>query len=415
MSNLFDEFNFLSSSTWLNYTQKRYLTLEETKYRLQQQGEGINQWNEDAIKISAYRKAGSVPLFVQSIEKRFWFYPSDCLFRKLDEIEKLGHLLFQQISQQTLFKEDFILNSTLEEAITSAIYEGAQSTRAQAQQFIASGSKPKNKDEWMLVNNLNAMIWVQGNRNKPITKDLVLELHRIVTLNTMEGDDVHFSGKFRNNKVFVGAHEGVPYHEIEQSVNEAIALTAHNPRVIHPLIRGILLHYFIAYIHPFFDGNGRTARALFYFKSMQSELEYVQILSVSAYLKEHGRQYEKAFEKVSQNDLDVTYFIDFCLNSIHSALLAVSRKVTYLLKINKLSEILEINANQVGLLQRMVLHKFRKISIEQYASQISMSREVARQELKSLLQLGMIQEIKEGKKLVYKINKVNLEKILSEN
>jgi Fic family protein len=113
--------------------------------------------------------------------------------------------------------------------------------------------------------------------------------------------------------------------------------------------------------------------------------------------------------------LDVTYFSDFCLNSIHSALLAVSKKVTYLLKINKLSEILEINANQVGLLQRMVLHKFRKISIEQYASQISMSREVARQELKSLLQLGMIQEIKEGKKLVYKINKVNLEKILSEN
>ncbi|MEO5971570.1 MAG: Fic family protein, partial [Bdellovibrionia bacterium] len=203
--------------------------------------------------------------------------------------------------------------------------------------------------------------------------------------------------------------EGIRHQIIEQATDEAILLTTQNPRYVHPLLRGILLHYFIAYIHPFFDGNGRTARALFYFNSMRNNLDYVQLLSVSAYLKDHGFQYEKAFEKVLSNDLDVTYFIDFCLDSIHSALLAVSNKVKYLLKITELRENLNLTANQIGLLQRMALHKFRTINIEEYAQQINMSREIARQELKALTELGLVQESKLGKKLVYRINKSKLE------
>ena len=125
----------------------------------------------------------------------------------------------------------------------------------------------------------------------------------------------------------------------EIAIDEMIALTTKNPRFIHPLLKGILFHYFIAYIHPFFDGNGRTARALFYFKAMKNKLGYVQLLSVSAYLKEHGKQYEKAFEKVVENDYDITYFVDFCLDSIHSALKIVSAKVVYLLRVNDLREV----------------------------------------------------------------------------
>jgi Fic family protein len=407
-----DEFEFLNSPIWLDYTQQRYLAPDEIKYRMQQQGTLPPKWNELATKVVVNRKVASIPLFMKCIDKKFWFFPSDCLIRKVGEIERLGLDLYNRINQQALFREDFLLDSTVEEAITSAIYEGAHSTRAQAQQLIASGNKPKNKDEWMLVNNFRAMSWVQEHRNEPVTQELILALHRIVTQNTMEGDDANFSGRFRNDKVFVGPHEGIQYTLIDQAITEAIALTTKNPRYIHPLIRGILFHYFIAYIHPFFDGNGRSARALFYFKSMRNHLDYVQLLSVSAYLKEHGTQYEKAFEKVVSNEFDVTYFIDFCLDAIHSSLAAVSRKVAYLLRVNELRETAGLSPNQVGLLQRMALHKFRTVSIEEYAAQISMSREVARQELKLLAELGLVQETKQGKKLVYGIHKAKLEALM---
>ncbi|MEO5971589.1 MAG: hypothetical protein ABIQ95_16815, partial [Bdellovibrionia bacterium] len=199
-----DEFEFLNSTTWLDYTQQRYLSPEEIKYRLKQQGSLPSNWDELSREVIRYRKVGAIPLFIACIDKKFWYFPSDSLSRRIDQIERLGKNLYNQINQQSLFKRDFLLDSAIEEAVTSAIYEGAHSTRAQAQQLIASGNKPKNKDEWMLVNNFRAMQWVQENTNADITRQLILDLHRIVTENTMEGDDANFFGRFRDNRVFVG-------------------------------------------------------------------------------------------------------------------------------------------------------------------------------------------------------------------
>lgn len=399
-----DEFEFLNSDLWLNYTQQRYLSPEEIRYRHSQLREKSNDWPSTAKRIVATRKTGAITLFLNSINARFWFYPADVIQKKIDQLEVLGKELYEQINRNATFKQDFLLDSKIEEAITSAIYEGAHSTRAQAEQLIASGKRPANKDEWMLLNNFRAMKWVQENTDRPFTKDVVLHLHKIVTENTLEGDDANFSGKFRNNKVWIGDHEGIEHTKIDDAIEELIELTTNNRRYFHPIIKGILVHYFIGFIHPFFDGNGRTARALFYFKAKRNKLDYVELLSVSAYLKEHGRQYEKAFEKVVHNENDVTYFIDFCLDSMISALKQVSRKVAYLLNMNDLKERFGLSIHQVGLIQRMALHKFRTIDIETYADQISKSREFARQELKQLFDLELVTELKVGKKLVYKVN-----------
>ncbi|MBL7554652.1 MAG: Fic family protein [Bdellovibrionaceae bacterium] len=407
-------FDFLNSSLWINYTQQRYLTPDEIKYRLQQQGKSQADWPSMSKEIVATRKTGSITLFFKSIEPKFWFYPADVIHKKINDIEKLGKDLFDQINKNASFKNEFLLDSAIEEAITSAIYEGAHSTRAQAEQLIASGQRPKNKDEWMLINNFNAMKWVKDNQHSELSNDVIRRLHQIVTENTLDGDDVNFQGKFRNDTVFVGPHEGIAHDKIETALNEMIQLATNSPRYFHPLLKGILVHYFMGYIHPFFDGNGRTARALFYFKSIRNQLNYIELLSVSAYLRVHGKQYENSFVKVKENEFDLTYFIDFCLDSILSALQEVSRKVNYLLKMTDLKDRFELSQTQIGLLQRMALHKFRTIDIEEYAQRISKSREFARQELKHLLELNLVSEIKVSKKLVYKVNAEKLKNLYKE-
>lgn len=405
------KFEFLNSEHWLNYTQRRYLTLDEIKHRVKQQGTAESEWINLKKEIVSSRKTGSITLFFKSIEPKFWFYPADVILKKIDEIERIGKDLYEQINKQATFKTEFLLDSAIEEAITSAIYEGAHSTRAQAEQLIASGERPKNKDEWMLMNNFRAMRWVKDNQSAALTKNVILQLHKIVTENTLEGDDMNFQGKFRNDKVFVGRHEGIEHSKVEQAIDDMISITTNNPRYFHPLLKGILIHYFIGYIHPFFDGNGRTARALFYFKSIKNQLNYVELLSVSAYLRTHGKQYEKSFEKVKDNEFDLTYFLDFCLDSISSALKEVARKVNYLLRMTDLKDRFNLSQTQVGLMQRMALHKFRTIDIEAYAQQISKSREFARQELKNLLELNLVSEIKVSKKLVYKVNADKLKEL----
>ncbi|MBT4789924.1 MAG: Fic family protein, partial [Halobacteriovoraceae bacterium] len=217
-----------------------------------------------------------------------------------------------------------------------------------------------------------------------------------------------FYGKFRDDVVYVGDHQGVEWNKITSSIDEVIKLTTNNPRYLHPLLKGILLHYFIGYIHPFFDGNGRTARTLFYYKTIKNNLKFVELLSVSANLKEHGKRYERSFDQVKSNDLDITYFIDFCLDSLIHAVNRVEKKVNYLIDISCLQEKHKLKGNQISLLQRMALHKFVSVSINSYAAEIGKSREIARRELKMLLTLEFLIEKKVGKKFVYYINSPKL-------
>lgn len=415
-----ETFEFLNSPIWLKHTHQVYRTLDEIRYRTNGMNNQGIKWDELNKKIILHRKTNSVPLFVNSLGKNFWFYPADCINQKADELEKSGIQLHQRIMSNTSFKDEFLVDSLVEEAITSAIYEGANSTRAKAQELITSGNPPRNKDEWMLINNFEAMSWIQKNKNKNVSLDLIKEIHSIVTRNTLEGDDANFSGKFRNDVVYIHSskneivHEGIKYNLIEQSLEEAIEVITKNQRYFPKVIKGILLHYFLAYIHPFFDGNGRTARTLFYFKAMKNNLSFIELLSISAYLKNHGARYEKSYQKVVANDLDITYFIDFNLDALLHAVKQVEQKVDYLLKLNIFREALSISDNQVGLLQRLALNKFRKISIEDYASQIEKSREIARIELKQLCALNLLEEEKLGKKFIYKVKKEELDKRLTE-
>ena len=403
-----EDFEFLNSEVWLKYTHERYLNSEEIKRRIYGSGSTAG-WNDLWQRIYLNRKRGAVPVFIPSIDMKFWYFPSDSLQKKIIEIERLGVMLYDKIVHAT-FKSAFLADAAIEEAITSAIYEGANTTRAQAKQLIESGKRPATKDDWMLLNNFEAMNWIKEQGPKKVTTDLILKIHQIVSKNTLDEADANYSGKFRDDRVFVrnavgaAVHEGVPYLKVPQAVEEAISVTTNNPRYLHPLIKGTLLHYLIAYIHPFFDGNGRTARTMFYFKSMKHDLKFVELLSISAHLKNSGNMYERVFEVIKEHDWDLTYFIDYCLESLLAALKIVDGKVSYLVKINSLRDPFELNENQIGLLQKLALNKYRSITIESYADEISKSREIARKELKHLVSKNLLVEQKVGKKFVYSVD-----------
>ncbi|MBN21744.1 MAG: hypothetical protein CL678_10710 [Bdellovibrionaceae bacterium] len=396
-----NDFEFLNNEIWLKYTQDRYTPLEDIKYRLEKLGKSQSDWPELKVQIQYFRKMGAIPFFLDSIEKKFWYFPSDSINKKIHQVEALGNRLYDKIENQRTFKNEFLANAAVEEAITSAIYEGANSTRSKAKALIASGKKPKNKDEWMLINNYFAMKWIKENSSLPVSSGVVLKIHEVVSKNTLEGDDANFCGKFRDDVVYVGPHQGILHEKIDAAINEMISLVTDHPRFLHGLIKGILLHYFIAYIHPFFDGNGRTARTLFYFKAIKNELKFVELLSVSANLKEYGKRYEKSFELVKEHELDMTYFIDFCLDSLITSVKKVEQKVNYLIEISNLIESDNLNINQVSLLQKLALNKYREVTIEDYAEEIDKSREIARRELKDLLGKGFLKEERKGKKFIY--------------
>lgn len=399
-----NNFDFLSSEIWIKYTQENYSTLEDIKYRLDSMGVPRNEWDDIKIQTQNHRKLASIPFYFKDLDKTFWFYPADTIQKKLKEIESRGTELFNKIKNNIKIKNDFLKNSKIEEAITSSIYEGANSSRAKAKELISLNIEAKTKDEYMLINNYKVMEWIKLNSNKNLTVELIKQIHSIVTEHTLTGVDKSFSGKFRNDKVFVSDHEGVDFKKIESSLDGAILLSTETKRYIHPLIKGILLHYFIAYIHPFFDGNGRCARTLFYFKCIKNSLDFVELLSVSASLKDRGKKYSNLFKEVKAHDNDLTYFIDFCLDSLIYALDKVEDKVCYIFNIANLKSEYQLKDTQIVLLQRLALNKFIKITSDSYAKDLSKTREFARQELKYLFSKKFLKEEKISKKLVYSVD-----------
>lgn len=409
------DFQFLNNDIWLKYTQAKYLSLKDIKYRLDK-SISSNQWDAIARQIQQTRQASSIPFYVPSLSKTFWFFPSDSILLKINNIEQLGSSLFRD-SEQKNVKNNLVINSLIEESISSAIYEGANSSRAKAKRLIASNKSANNKDEMMLLNNYHTMLWIKENLILSIDAELIKKIHSIVTAGTFDGDDVNFYGKFRNDAVIVGNHEGVDHNSIPNALNDVISIISNTQRtIISPILKGIILHYFIAYIHPFFDGNGRTARALFYFKTMKNDLKFMELLSISSHLEKSNRKYETSFDLVKEHDLDMTYFIDFCLDSLSYSLTQIQRKMDYLSKIEtKIGSHFKLHPNQIKLLQKMSLNKYVLVDIEDYAKMIGKSREISRLQLKDLYEKKILKQRPDKRKTKYLINDKWLKDFIRKN
>ncbi len=118
-------------------------------------------------------------------------------------------------------------------------------------------------------------------------------------------------------------HDPPKAHELPDRIElfcEFANSQKHDPRFIHPVVKGILLHFWLAYIHPFADGNGRTARALFYWYMLANDYWLFEYLPISYHLKKSRAQYEKAFLYAEQDGDDATYFIVYHLKAIERAL-----------------------------------------------------------------------------------------------
>ena len=89
---------------------------------------------------------------------------------------------------------------------------------------------------------------------------------------------------------------------------------------MHPVIRSILLHFMIVYDHPFVDGNGRTARALFYWSMAKPGYWMMEYISISTILRDGPAKYTRAYLYTENDAKDTTYFLDFNLRMMIRAI-----------------------------------------------------------------------------------------------
>lgn len=323
---------------------------------------------------------------------------------------------------ETPLKEDsqrYLIGSLIEEAITSSQLEGASTTRKVAADMLRSGRRPRDHSEQMIFNNYRVMEHLRALRDVGLTPGHVLELHRMLTEDTL--DDPLNAGRYRSNDEVhvVDAHDNSTLHippshaelpeRMQRLCDFANADEASLP-FVHPVLRAILLHFMIGYDHPFADGNGRTARALFYWSMARSGYWLMEYTSISHILRKAPAQYMRAYLHTETDKNDTTYFLLHQLQTVRQAIAALHEYVARKSREQKETERLlaaspalrgRFNHRQTALLNHALRHAGEAYRVDAHQRSHAVVYQTARRDLLELEALGLLEKTRQGNAFVF--------------
>ncbi len=391
-------------------TADSYLHWDELRRRPPPFGLTGEEW-WFALKMGRDASLRPIPL-LDKTAVNFRFATPDQILGQLHEIDRgLGFIVgLPDLITKPDVRDSYIVSSLIQESITSSQLEGAATTRSIAKEMIRTGRPPRDKSERMILNNYHTMQRIRARRDQALTPELVLEIHALVTADTLERSDA--SGRLRraDENVRVEDAEGTVFHlppaaseldaRLRAMCDFANGLTP--DFFIHPVVRAIILHFWLAYDHPFVDGNGRTARALFYWAMLREKYQLFEFISISQILLRAPVRYARAFLHTETDGLDLTYFILHQVGVIREAVEALHEYVRH--KTAELRAMEKCLRGLVGLNHRqqtVLAHAFRepqaRYVIEGHRRSHNISFQTARDDLFDLVERGLLTMRKEGR------------------
>lgn len=362
------------------------------------------------IKFSRIQQQKNLP-FIEN----FSFILTDDIQKNIHEIDSKmrGSLDSKNIDDN---KDRYIIRSLIDEAISSSQLEGAATTRKVARDMLKYKKTPKDHSQKMIFNNYQAIKFINDHKEYDLTPSLILELHTIVANGTMNNSDV---GKFRqdneinvvDNSTGSVLHHPPDFEELPDRL-EVLCSFANGSSpdyFIHPIIRAIIVHFALAFDHPFADGNGRTTRALFYWVILKNNYRLFQYITLSTYIKKAQAQYGESFLMVESDDFDLTYFINNQLKFINQSIKGLFDYVDNKQKqrqqaLKLLSAYLadgKLNPRQAMIIQHAINHPGGGYTIAGHKLSHHVSYATAKSDLEKLEKLDLLQQSKRRRAFVF--------------
>jgi Fic family protein len=392
----------LEMSGVLKPIQNEYLYWDKIKYKAKNISPE-EMWT--AIKMDRSLRSKLVNFGVH----KFSFYSTEFIQKSLHHFDMhFGGNLGSNIGIAETDKTKFIISSLMEEAISSSQMEGANTTRKKAKEMIQKELKPKTKSEQMIMNNYVSMQHIIQHKNDDLTPESLQYIHQLISSKTL--DNASEEGVFRvNDEIFVVnhsnsevVHEPPKQEELKKLIADLCCFFNEDQKdFIHPIIKGIIVHFMIGWIHPFTDGNGRTARALFYWYMLKNGYWMTEYLSISRIIKDTKVQYEKAYLHTEIDDNDLTYFITYHVKTMEKAFEALKEyigiKQKEVVQAAKFVKIPNVNARMAQILKIVNDDADRVLNSKEIENRFSISSFTARADLKMLVELGFLEVIQVNK------------------
>ncbi len=409
----------LTSNIGMTDTKGRYVHWEKLKHLTPPEDLSSEEY---WYSIKMAREKTYKPLdFKDKQGKPFVFCVPDILQKELHWLDKnaAGSITMNQPIANPHTRNTYLVSSLIEESISSSQLEGASTTKNVAKEMLLQGRKPKDHSEQMIFNNYNAMEVIRDYIEDDLTPSLIQNLHEILTKDTL--DDPHKAGRYRvpsDDIHVVDASESSVLHtppsaeslpDRVQKICDFANNTSENA-FIHPVIKAITLHFMIGYDHPFVDGNGRTARALFYWAMAKQGYWLMEFVPISSIIKKAPAQYGKAYLHTETDGNDLTYFLIHQMNVIREGITSLhdylARKASEIEDVEKLlahSKVQgELNYRQLSLLKSALKNPNAIYRIQEHQTSHSISYQTARMDLLNMSgKLGLLRKRKSGKSYVF--------------
>lgn len=385
-------------------------------------------WNHEQwwlkLKMSRLGQRSLLP-FNDLHGRPFSYTLPDSVLERLHHIDSLGTGLIAMDAAvaTTEARDRFIFNSLVEEAITSSQLEGASTTRQVAADMIREHRRPRDLSERMILNNYRTMESVREMQAHQLDLDALLNLHRSLTQDTLR--DPGAAGRIQHDdetRVDVVDHASQrllytppPAAELPERVRTLIRFANRENRpgdFLHPVVHAIILHFMLAWLHPFADGNGRTARALFYWAMLRHRYWLFEFISISRVIKQAPAKYARAFLYSETDENDLTYFLVHQLDVIGQALdelqAYLKRKSDQLADVEQQLKHSHFNHRQLALLSHALRHPGHRYSIKSHQTSHRTAYATARADLLQLAEAGLLSQSRIGKKTLIFIAEADL-------
>ncbi len=309
-------------------------------------------------------------------------------------------------------KNYYYVNSLIQEAITSSQLEGAAVTREVAKEMIRTSRKPTDVGERMIINNYRTMQQLREWKDLPLSPELIFEIHELITEQTLENPDA--CGRLRNAEEeinVIDSRDGVVMHtpptatELPERLQLLcdFANTENEESFTHPVVKAIILHFWLAYDHPFVDGNGRTARALFYWYTLRHGFWLFEYLSISQVLVKAPAKYSRSFLYTETDENDLNYFIHYQLEVIQTSIEKLHDYIEH--KSSQVNAIkgalrklrIPLNHRQEGLIEKAAREPNATFTVSSHRKSHRIAYGTARSDLLQLEELEFLESQKTGK------------------
>ena len=395
--------------------KRRYLHWDQVRRRPPPDGLTHRTW---WLRFVLARRAGRqrLPLLGKG-GVPFWFCHAPPVMEGLQRVDRemAGHILLDQDVVSNTDKERYLVSSLMEEAIRSSQFEGANTTRLVAQEMLRTGRRPINKGERMIFNNFAAMQTVErwAREDVAVSEERLLGLHEIVTEGTLgepaDSGRLQVPGEVRVAVVSSDGsvvHEPPPAAELPERIARLcdFANGKTDDGFLHPVVRAIICHFMIGYDHPFVDGNGRTARALFYWTMLRSGYWLAAYLSISNLLHDAPSRYSRAYEYVHADANDATYFLIHQLtivqraaDQLRSYIARQSQRAASVAQL--LQQRRDLNHRQEVILDRALRGSQSEFTVIGHRTEFRVANGTARSDLMGLVKRGLF--VRQGNRRQY--------------